>query len=93
MSHLFEHLLHGSETTTRERGGVATYLDEIGDTNACELRGHVLLLNASREHTDTAIEQLVTGSQPDVPGGVRPSRRWSSAVRRGIDDRTSNSSI
>jgi len=60
MSHLFEHLLHGSATTTRSEEETRGILDEIGgNTNAYTgLDATAYFINTGREHLETAVHLL-----------------------------------
>lgn len=60
MSHLFEHLLHGTETTTRSETESRRILDDIGgNTNAYTSYDKTCyFINTSREHTAQAISLL-----------------------------------
>lgn len=60
MSHLFEHLLHGGETTTRSEEESGRILDEIGgNTNAyTSLAVTCYYINAMNEHVGEGIDLL-----------------------------------
>lgn len=86
MSHLFEHLLHGAETTTRSEEASRTILDAIGgDTNAyTSFDVTCYYINTARENEAQAIELLADWiTRPTFPQGAF-DREWE-VVQRELE--------